>query len=492
MRSATMGVARRSMGVGALLVLALTFAGPRAVAAPPANDTRATATPIGPPPATLSGTTADATSEPSDPPMCHTGGDLPDTVWYSLRADHTGALVITLDAGGPRDAIVAVYRVQRSHLNQAGCAVDDGSGQANIPFFARADERLYVVVAPQATSQRGPFTLRLRAVDPLATPPGDVLPTAGAWGVLEPLLHLDAAWHARLTEGTTYQVAAWSFAGSANECPRVELYSPPVRRFGSPAKVISCRGYSMFTPRPGQSGDWVVRISTTEHVAPAFRYHVQLAAASPDDTAPGIPLANGATVRGSLAATGIDRVDLYRFSVRSPSTLSAEAKLPVSAQADLVLMREDGAVMRCACESSGTQSLSSQIRPGHYFIAVRARGANTFAYTLHRLARASTTTHVVVSGSPAYPGAAVSVQSTTSPAPRGGWVTMTVERFDPLGGWQYLRQARLPASGGHATLTFTTSAEGRYRVSTSYAGDLSSSPSRGNPVTFAVEAPLES
>jgi hypothetical protein len=482
---------RRVTAGSAVLVLALALAGSHAVAGAPSNDTRAAATAIGPPPATLTGTTDGATADPSDPPLCKADGAL-DTVWYSLRAPHTGALVVTLDAGGSRDAVVAVYRVQRSHLNQAGCAADDGAGQANIAFFAHVGERFSIVVAPQAQSTAGPFQLRLRAVQPLATPPGEALPAGGAWSTLDPLLHLDAAWHVPLREGVTYQVAAWTYAGRVAECPRVELYSPPVRRFGAPAKVISCRGYMLFTPRPGQGGDWVIRISTQEHVAPAFRYHVQLAPATADDTAPGVWLANDAAVHGSLAATGIDRVDLYRFSVRSPSELFAEAALPASAQADLVLLREDGATLRCACESSGTQSLQTQIAPGHYFIAVRARGANSFAYTLHRLARAHTVTQVAVIGSPALPGSAVSLVSTTSPAPRGGLVRMTVERFDPLGGWLYLRQARLPVGGsGRAVLSFSTAGEGRYRVSTFYEGDRSSSPSRGNPVAFAVEAPLD-
>jgi hypothetical protein len=312
------------------------------------------------------------------------------------------------------------------------------------------------------------------------------------WRFLDPLLRLDAAWHVWLNEGTTYQLAAWTYAGHVRECPRIELYRPPVHRFGSPLKVVSCRGLFVFAPRPGETGEWVVRISTKQHVAPSFRYHIQVAAASPDDTAPGAWLVNGALVHGTLAATGVDRLDLYRFSVRSLSELFAEAKLPVSAQADLVLMRDDGTVLRCACQSSGTQSMGMTIRPGRYFLAVRARGSNTFAYTVHRLARARTVTHTAVTGSPALPGNAVSLTTTTVPPPRGGSVRVTIERFDPFAGWLYSRVVRAPVgAGGRTTIPLSTPAEGHYRAYSYYEGDLSSAPSRGDPVAYAVQAPLD-
>ena len=45
------------------------------------------------------------------------------------------------------------------------------------------------------------------------------------------------------------------------------------------------------------------------------RYHLRVARAGRDDTAPGVFIGNHARVRGSLRAGGLDVVDLYRFDV---------------------------------------------------------------------------------------------------------------------------------------------------------------------------------
>jgi hypothetical protein len=482
----------RTVAILGLVALATLARSPGAPAGPPTprNDSRARATGLAPP-ARVLGTTLGATADSSDPAFC-SSAQYPPTVWYVARAPRTEGLVVTLDAGGNRDDVIAVFRQQRSHLIEAGCVANDASGQANISFHAHRGELFFIVVAPERSSDSGPFVLRLREIAPPATPPGKALPQAGAWGVLVPLLHQDAAWNAWLESGTTYRLASWTFSGRSQECPDVMLYRPPVRNFANPYKVVSCRGYFVFTPRPGTTGRWVVRIATTEHVAPALRYHLALDAATPDDTAPGLWLDNHAPVGGTLGATGSDRLDLYRFSARFPSELFASATLPVSSRADLVLMRDDGQVVRCACEGSGPQSMREHIAPGRYFLALRARGANSFAYTIYRLARMKTSTRVRLSGSPALPGAAVTLQATTVPPPRDGAAAMTIERFDPFAGWLFLQQIDVPvAANGQATLHYVPPAEGRYRASTVFRGSLSSSPSRGNVVAFVTQAPLD-
>ena len=45
------------------------------------------------------------------------------------------------------------------------------------------------------------------------------------------------------------------------------------------------------------------------------RYHLQVAKATDDDTSPGLPLANYQRARGSWQGSGIDAVDIYRFSL---------------------------------------------------------------------------------------------------------------------------------------------------------------------------------
>src|SRR5689334_937380 len=121
---------------GCAALLALSPGAPAGGPAPPPNDARPEAAPLGPAAARVVGTTVGATYERSDYPLFGRAGQ-PHTVWYRIRAKRSGGLVVTLDAGGHRDAVVAVYRMQRSRPSDAGCAVDDGSGQANVPFDAR-------------------------------------------------------------------------------------------------------------------------------------------------------------------------------------------------------------------------------------------------------------------------------------------------------------------------------------------------------------------
>jgi hypothetical protein len=478
-------VPRVITGAGVVMTACALAAPAHADPAPPPNDARAAAVRLPAVPSTVFGTTAGATADDADPEVC-ADADAPPTVWYVVPATSSDRrLVVTIDVGGSRDASVAVFARVRSQLADVSCDASDRSGQANVPFEQRARTAYYVAVAPQGDSAPGPFRLRLRPIAPAATPPGARLPAAGTWAVLDPLFRPDTAWHIRLEEGRAYRLAAWS---TSNECPRIELFRPPVRTFAAPIATIPCRGYTVVTPRAGSTGRWVVRVSTRLHAAPRFQYRLQVAPALGDDTAPGLPLGNHEVVKGSLSGQGVDRVDLYWFSLRNASELGAQVALPVSAQADLILLSERGSKLRCACESSGPQSLRQILEPGNYFLAVRARGANAFAYSLSRAAREITTTTVTANGTDgavALPRIPVALTATVTPAPAGGAVAMTIERLDPLAGWLFVRRLDVPVRAGRASVSFLPPAQSRYRVAASFLGTFDSSPSR-DTTTFLV------
>src|SRR5947208_12921959 len=111
--------------VAAVALLALALA-PAASAAPPANDTRANAQPltVG---AAVTGTTSDATADKTDPYAC-TGYQ--ESVWYRIDSTDAGRLIIRLQASGDLDAVVAVYRLDRSRLASTACAVTGKDGAA--------------------------------------------------------------------------------------------------------------------------------------------------------------------------------------------------------------------------------------------------------------------------------------------------------------------------------------------------------------------------
>jgi hypothetical protein len=58
-----------------------------------------------------------------------------------------------------------------------------------------------------------------------------------------------------------------------------------------------------------------------------------------------------------------------------------------------------------------------------------------------------------------------------------GPVTVDVERFDPVFGWQFYRELHAVASAGTASIPFSAPAIGRWRARASYSGSRTFSPS---------------
>ena len=66
-----------------------------------------------------------------------------------------------------------------------------------------------------------------------------------------------------------------------------------------------------------------------------------------------------------------------------------------------------------------------------------------------------------------------------------------VERYDPIEGWLYFTTYHVRVSGTAATVAFRPPFVGRWRVSGSYDGTRTSSPSSGGTARFDVLEPLE-
>ena len=161
---------------------------------------------------------------------------------------------------------------------------------------------------------------------------------------------------------------------------------------------FDCDDYFLYTPGPGRAGATASRCSAPRSRRGALPYHLQVARAGEDDTAPGLELANDVRVRGALRGSGVDVVDLYRFDVRRPSILDLQLKAGSSSPFNLQLVGEGGRRIACACGSSGGQQIRLQLKPGRYFTAVRSRSGGNGRYTLSRLTRMITRTRVLVNG----------------------------------------------------------------------------------------------
>ena len=73
----------------------------------------------------------------------------------------------------------------------------------------------------------------------------------------------------------------------------------------------------------------------------------------------------------------------------------------------------------------------------------------------------------------------------------GGTLAITIERFDPLAGWQFLRRIFAGAALGHRSAArFTPPAVGRYRLSAEYRGSRGAAPSASGFDRILVAGPL--
>jgi hypothetical protein len=450
------------------------------VTAPP-NDNRANAQSITPP-ASLSGTTVGATREVSEPgSSC--GGD-GGSVWYQFTASQDARIVADFQASGDLDAAVDVFHRVRSQLGFVTCDQSDSKGRASVSFRVKKGEAYLIRVAQLSNSVSDQFKLDVLIAQPPARPPGSALPAGGASGTLDRTAHTTDAWAVRLAAGRTYRINALRTTGG---CMSFGIYRPHIHSFesSSPAKQLNCGGYTLFTPGPGQSGVYSILVSADSVHRGQQRYRLQVAPARRDDTAPGIFAPNYARMHGSLAGSHIDVADLYRFTIAHRSSL----KVKLRTRGDFVMSLYSLSGRRL---TSASGELDWSIKPGRYFIQVRARGASSGRYTLQRISRAVTKTRVSIKGrhrTTALPGVTIPIGVTMTPSVAGP-VTIDVQRFDPVHGWQFFHRYSVRAHQGIATVSFRPPSVGRWRAKASFDGTRSASPSASGFAEVLVARPL--
>jgi hypothetical protein len=458
----------RAMHLGRplLATLAVTAILPAsALAAPPPNDARADATAIAALPSTQSATTAEATREPVEPrsPCFCDGG----SVWYRYVAATDGRLILTLTAAGDLDATLDAYLQQRSQLTREDSDVTDAKGRASVTVAVNAGQAYLVRVAQRVGSVAGTFKLVFDAAAPEVRPPGRRLGRRGATDTLDRVLKPADAFNYHLTSGTTYRINFVPANGDDEDAPgcraRLDLYAPGTRDFDQGAlRSFGCDTYLLYTPGLREGGRFVFRVSAPSFVRGPQAFHLQVAPADASDTAPGLVLGNHARVHGALRGSGVDRVDLYRFTVTQRSLL----KLAVSGNSgDLTLrLRND----RGHLVTSSDDEIRRQVRPGRYFVSVTAPAGVDTGYVLLRSSRAITRTGINVSRG----GGTVTVRPAVA-----GIARVTVERLDPEFGWQYVRTVDVHVAGGHGSFALGATAAGRWRARAEYLGTRDSAPS---------------
>ena len=471
-----------------LLAAAAVVAAASVAIGQPANDERQDATPITALPATVTGTTQDATIGEADRGTCAASAG---SVWYRLDPGRTRRVVARLRAGDDLDATIDVYLRVRSRQRLLTCDTGDAHGRAAVGFIARRGQSYLIRVARRAGSVAGSFTL---GVEGTSGPrlPGPRLPGGGISGSLDRVERTAQAWSVRLRTGVRYRV---SLVHRGPGCVRASVYRAGVRpRIDRPPlRAIPCSGYGLFTPRAGQGTRFSVLVRAAGGVRGNQRYHLQVAPAGRDDSAPGVFVGNYARVNGSLDRAGVDAVDLFNFDVTRHSVLFLHLRSRrAGAAIDLLLVDRFGNVIRCACGGGQDAALHKGLHPGHFFIAARARGGAATPYTLLRASRTITKTHLAVDGhgfSLLAPGRAATVTVRTQPAVTGP-ATVTFEQFDPLSGWQFVRAAHVRVAAGRATFSYTPPTAGRWRATATYDGTRGTAPSAAGFVRMLVAGPL--
>jgi hypothetical protein len=473
----------------ASMLLACALAGPAAAApastpAPPANDEVANAQPVGNLPATLSGTTVGASTTPEEP-TCD--GVTKSSVWYSLHASASAVqrIGVELAAAGNLEAVVGVYRVVRSQLQQVACEATGEEGKASLTFKAQKDAVYDIRVAALSSSQLAGFTLNVFLPTPAVAPPGPPLPARGASGQVDRIQNVNAAYALTLHAGVSYMIDL-NTKTRHGACVTGSLYPPGTSSFegGSAVLSIACGGYRLFTPGPGRGGRYSFELTPRDSHVGEQRFHVQVARAGADETAPGIALGNYGVAHAHLNGAGVQVLRLYRLDVTSHSKLTLRLHAPKGAEFSLMLVGLNGNQIECACGGSGAQTLQHKLTPGRYYAAVLTRDGTAGTFSLERESRTITRTEVYFADARARGGRASVGAGHATPIhihvlhAGSGPVTVELERFDPLFGWQFYRQLHASLRGGVASIPFTAPAVGQWRVDAVYAGSRVSSPSR--------------
>jgi hypothetical protein len=358
------------LAVAAGLAALLVGAAP-AAAAGPDNDDRNDATRVTRLPASVEGTLQGAGLEgpEASSPCAATSG----SVWYRIDPGISRRVVVRLAADGDLDATIDVYARERSQQHLLTCDVGDVNGRAAVAFDAVRGRSYLVRVARRSNSVADSFRLGLVGVAGTRLP-GTPLPAGGVSGRLDRAQRTAQAWSVSLRAGARYRIAV---AHPGAGCVGALVYGPRPRSGQEPAARLGCKGYTLFTPRAGRGGRYAIVVHAQSDVRGPQRYHLELARAGADDTAPGVFIANYARVRQDLDGRGVDHVDLYRCDVTRRSVLFLH--LRTGGAFDLVLLDAWGNVIRCECDGRGGRGSGARVVVLH-----RARlGARTARPSRH-------------------------------------------------------------------------------------------------------------
>ena len=451
-------------------------AAPSEAPKPPANDEVANAQAIHALPSSIEGTTVGATTVPGEAQSGCAPGTV-SSVWYSL---HTGAtaerVAVELAAGGKLDGTIDVYKAVRSQLVPVACQQTEEEGKASLSFKAKKNTEYEIRVAALPNSQLAAFTLNVFQPTPAIAPPGARLPGAGASGQVDRIQNINAAYSIVMHAGVSYLINLVN--ETRGGCVNGALFGPGTHSFeGASARFrVNCGGYRLFTPGQGKGGIYSFEVTPDPERKGEQRFHLQVTVANGMQITPGEELGNYGRSSGRLEGSGVRVLRLYRMDVTSHSNLTLRLSAPASAEFNLQLRDQNGGLIACSCNGSGSQKLQQQLRKGHYYAVVSERNHTSGNFTLTRESRTITRTKVAFGAEHGVAGRTVEIRVLIAPLATGP-VKVEVQRFDPVFGWQFYRTLEVTVNEGTASIPFTPPSPGNWRANATYAGSRVFSPS---------------
>ena len=137
---------------------------------PPANDNRATPEVIPSFPATITGTTVEATVERLDPQVSDCGR-VEGTLWYRINQAPDGTIVLDVQGAGFAP-VLRVYDLLSNSIDELTCDSAKKSAKATVSFRPSRGKSYLVMVGKRPTTADATFTLTARLFLP---PPNDTL-----------------------------------------------------------------------------------------------------------------------------------------------------------------------------------------------------------------------------------------------------------------------------------------------------------------------------
>jgi hypothetical protein len=348
-------------------------------------------------PATVHGTTAEATVERLDPQVSRCGR-VESTVWYRVEAAPDGTIVASAQAAAGFSPVVRIYRRGSSSIQELDCATANAGGKAVVSVQAVRGAGYLILVGRRPGTPDGEFDLRAELFLPpanderggavsLGRPPATVRATTlGATGDASDVaacgMSGGTVWY-RLTGPTSRRVLLRLSA--SEELDAVVAVFRPVR---SRLDLVACgptdRNGSLvlgFAARRGAS--YLVAVGEQRN-SPPGAFSMQLRPAEAPERHPGRALRRGG-VRDSV--NGLTDVnDVWSVRLRQGTTYRIAFSSSPCARATL---HAGNRVVRLSCRAHSTFT-PGRDGGGRYVVEVQAAPTATRQrYRLHVAAAAA-------------------------------------------------------------------------------------------------------